>query len=92
MIPIITTTFLELGDATSRNLEFSHRDDVSVSYGEETITESNLLGNQAAPSGTCPYLHLCKSSGGANWRRLGMAYYRPKADRKNAGPSEACSE
>ena len=43
MIPIITTTFLELGDATSRNLEFSHRDNVSISYGEETITESNLL-------------------------------------------------
>ena len=43
MIPIITTTFLELGDATPRNLEFSHRDNVSVSYGEETITESNLL-------------------------------------------------
>ena len=39
----ITTTFLELGDSTSRNLEFSHRDDVFVSYGEETITEINLL-------------------------------------------------
>ena len=39
----ITATFLELGDATSRNLEFSHRDDVWVSYGEETITETNLL-------------------------------------------------
>ena len=39
----ITLTFLELGDATSRNLEFSHCDDVWVSYGEETITETNLL-------------------------------------------------
>ena len=28
---------------TSRNLEFSHCADVWVSYGEETITESNLL-------------------------------------------------
>ena len=36
-------TFLDLGDATSRNLAFSHRDDVWVSYGEETITETNLL-------------------------------------------------
>ena len=36
-------TFLELGDVTSRNLEFSHGDDVWVSYGEETITETNLL-------------------------------------------------
>ena len=43
MIPIITTTFLELGDATSRNLAFSHHGNVLVSYGEETITESNLL-------------------------------------------------
>ena len=39
----IVTTFLELGDATSRNLEFSHREEVLVSYGEETITENNLL-------------------------------------------------
>ena len=39
----LTRTFLELGDATSRNLEFSHREDVFVSYGEETITETNLL-------------------------------------------------
>lgn len=39
----LTFTFLELGDATSRNLGFSHRDDVWVSYGEETITETNLL-------------------------------------------------
>ena len=39
----ITLTFLGLGDATSRNLEFSHCDDVWVSYGEETITETNLL-------------------------------------------------
>ena len=42
-MPDIVTTFLELGDATSRNLEFAHRPDVSVSYGEETITENNLL-------------------------------------------------
>ena len=39
----LVKTFLELGDATSRNLEFSHRQDVFVSYGEETITEHNLL-------------------------------------------------
>ena len=39
----IAGTFLELGDATSRNLEFSHRYDVWVSYGEETITEANIL-------------------------------------------------
>ena len=42
----LTLTFLELGDATSRNLEFSHCDDVWMSYGEETITESNLAWNK----------------------------------------------
>ena len=39
----MSTTLLELGDATSQNLEFSHRRDVLLSYGEETITETNLL-------------------------------------------------
>ena len=39
----LALTFLELGDTTARNLEFSHGDDVWVSYGEETITEANLL-------------------------------------------------
>lgn len=39
----LTATLLDLGDATSRNLEFSHCAGVSISYGEETITESNLL-------------------------------------------------
>ena len=38
----LAATFLELGDATSRNLEFSQHDGW-VSYGEETITETNLL-------------------------------------------------
>ena len=41
--PTLVETLLELGDATSRNLEFAHRHDVFVSYGEETITEQNLL-------------------------------------------------
>ena len=39
----LAATFLELGDSTSRNLQFSHQVDVPVSYGEETITEMNLL-------------------------------------------------
>ena len=38
----MTATLLDLADATSRNLEFSHRPGVSVSYGEETTTETNL--------------------------------------------------
>lgn len=39
----VTPVFLELGEAMSRNLEFSHCDDVWESYGEEAITETNLL-------------------------------------------------
>ncbi|WP_432475274.1 DUF6615 family protein [Brucella anthropi] len=36
-------TLLELGNSTSKNLEFAHSPDVDISYGEETITETNLL-------------------------------------------------
>lgn len=36
-------SLLELAHSTSQNLAFAHRDDVHVSYGEETITETNLL-------------------------------------------------
>ena len=39
----MVASLLELGDATSHNLAFSHCPDVLVSYGEETITETNLL-------------------------------------------------
>ena len=39
----LVSTLRHLADVTSRNLEFSYRPDVPVSYGEETITESNLL-------------------------------------------------
>ena len=35
-------TLLDLGHATSQNLEFSYRDG-AISFGEETITEMNLL-------------------------------------------------
>lgn len=43
MIYDLLTTLLELGDATSQNLSFAYQDDVYISYGEETITETNLL-------------------------------------------------
>ena len=36
-------TLKHLGAVTSSNLEFSYRPNVPVSYGEETITETNLL-------------------------------------------------
>lgn len=40
---MLVNTFLELGDAVSENLEFAHANSEKVSYGEETITENNLL-------------------------------------------------
>lgn len=40
---LLLDSLLELAHATSQNLGFAHRDDVEVSYGEETITETNLL-------------------------------------------------
>lgn len=36
-------SLLELAHATSQNLGFAHQVGVHVSYGEETITETNLL-------------------------------------------------
>jgi len=39
----LLNSLLELAHATSENLAFAHRKDVDVSYGEETITETNLL-------------------------------------------------
>ncbi len=39
----LVDTMRRLGDATSRNLEYSYNPRVPVSYGEATITESNLL-------------------------------------------------
>lgn len=40
---LLLHSLLDLAHATSQNLGFSQRDDVYVSYGEETITETNLL-------------------------------------------------
>ncbi|HAW54596.1 MAG TPA: hypothetical protein DEB28_13790 [Hyphomonas sp.] len=46
MIEQLVPTLLDLGDATSRGLAFAYRDDVEISFGEETITETNLLALQ----------------------------------------------
>ena len=46
MIEQLVPTLLDLGDATSRGLAFAYRDDVEISLGEETITETNLLALQ----------------------------------------------
>ena len=68
--PSLLWTLLELGDATSRNLEFAHRRDVFVSYGEETITEQNLLEIRRR---YWPYTHVRtfprreEAKNGADW-------------------------
>ncbi|MFC7291713.1 DUF6615 family protein [Hirschia litorea] len=41
--PSLVLTLVELAHATSQNLGFSQEKNVHVSYGEETITETNLL-------------------------------------------------
>ena len=59
-----------LGDATSHNLGFSYRPDVPVSYGEETITESNLLELRRRHSDVVHLRTLSKhreSKIGADW-------------------------
>ena len=66
----ITTTFLDLGDRTSRNLEFSHQDNVHISYGEETITESNLLEiRRRHPEFVkiCTFTKRKEAESGADW-------------------------
>ena len=67
----VTLTFLELGDATSRNLEFLHCDDVWGSYGEETTTETNLLEiwrviRSTSVSGPT-FPKLVEATNGADW-------------------------
>ena len=66
----LTATFLDLGDATSRNLEFSQRADARVSYGEETITETNLLEIRRRHPGHVRVLAFSKpreAKNGADW-------------------------
>ena len=66
----MAATFVELGDATSRNLAFSQGKGVGVSYGEETITETNLLEIRRRHSKHV-YLHTfskhAESQNGADW-------------------------
>lgn len=66
----LSCTLKRLGDATSRNLAFSYLPNVPVSYGEETITESNLLELKRRHSDLV-YLHTfskhAESKVGADW-------------------------
>ncbi|WP_226622546.1 DUF6615 family protein [Brucella anthropi] len=64
-------TLLELGHSTSKNLEFAHSPDVKVSYGEETITETNLMEIRRRHSDKVTLQTFSKSqeskSTGADW-------------------------
>lgn len=64
-------TLLELGHSTSKNLEFAHSPDVKISYGEETITETNLLEIRRRHSDRVALQTFSKSqeskSTGADW-------------------------
>ncbi len=66
----MAATFVELGDATSRNLAYSQEEGVGVSYGEETITETNLLEIRRRHS---KHVHLhtfskhAEAQNGADW-------------------------
>lgn len=63
-------SFLDLGDATSQNLDFAYRDDVHVSFGEETITETNLLELRRCHPGLIKLKTFTRgqeSKNGADW-------------------------
>jgi hypothetical protein len=73
-------TLLELGNSTSRNLEFAHSPDVKVSFGEETITETNLLEIRRRHPDNVKLLTFSKSQESKNtgadweWHIIGRVY------------------
>ena len=81
-------TLLELGDATSRNLEFAHRKDVHVSLGEEATTEHNLLEIRRRHWDSTRIETFPKPKEAKNGGRLGMALDRPSVHPQVAGTSE----
>ena len=92
-------TLLELGDSTSRNLEFAHRKDVHVSLGEEAITEHNLLEIRRRHWDSTRIETFTKPKEAKNgadweWHLIGQAYtlkLRVQAKRVNAMTSSASS-
>lgn len=79
----LLNSLLELAHATSQNLNFVHQKGVNVSYGEETITETNLLELRRRHPGVIKLWTFGKkaeSKNGADWewhivgraRRFGM--------------------
>jgi hypothetical protein len=73
-------TLLKLGHSTSKNLEFTHSPDVRISYGEETITETNLLEIRRRHPRQVTLLTFSKSQESKNtgadweWHIVGRVY------------------
>lgn len=94
MKSILVNTLLELAHATSQNLDFAHRKDVNVSYGEETITETNLLELRRRHPGVITLRTFGKKTeakNGADWewhiigraRRFGMRVQAKRLQQDN---------
>ena len=90
----LVDTMKHLGDTTSRNLDFSYRPNVPVSYGEETITESNLLELRRRHSDVIhlrTFSKIQESKNGADWewyiigmvRHLAMRVQAKRVQRNN---------
>ena len=66
----MAANFVDLGDATSHNLVYSQGEGVGVSYGEETITEINLLEIRRRHPRLvrlCAFSKHAESRNGADW-------------------------
>lgn len=90
----LLNSLLELAHATSQNLEFAHRKGVNVSYGEETITETNLLELRRRHPGVITLRTFGKkveAKNGADWewhiigraRRFGMRVQAKRVQKNN---------
>ena len=66
----LLSSLLDLAHATSENLAFAHRSGVDVSYGEETITETNLLELRRRHPGEImlrTFSRIAEAKNGADW-------------------------
>lgn len=90
----LLNSLLELAHATSQNLDFAHLKGVNVSYGEETITETNLLELRRRHPGVVTLRTFGKkaeSKNGADWewhiigraRRFGMRVQAKRLQQNN---------
>ncbi len=90
----LLNSLLELAHATSQNLDFAHRKGVNVSYGEETITETNLLELRRRHPGVITLRTFGKkveAKNGADWewhiigraRRFGMRVQAKRLQQNN---------